>query len=332
MRLILKSITFLFLIIILFSCDEMNERVLPNYTGKAGDLLVVVDSNYYAGTPGEAIKNVFAKQQPGLLQKEAQFNLIHIPHRAFSKVFRNTRNIIMVTIDPESKIKLSVREEIWAKTQMVILITAPTGQLAAETITKNSEALTDYLNNKEVERLKLKYAVNSNSKMAKFLLDNYQLSLNIDDQYNVAAKDKDFVWLRKEKLVGGHPVGQGIIIYTYPYVSDSTFDVGELVKKRNSYTKKYISGSIEGSFMQSFIGYVPNQREVNLNGNDIYVNELRGHWQMEGDFMGGPYINCSMVDEKNNRVICIDGYVYAPKFDKREYLREQEALIKSINF
>ena len=53
---------------------------------------------------------------------------------------------------------------------------------------------------------------------------------------------------------------------------------------------------------------------------------------MKNGFMGGPYINYSMVDEKRNRVICIDGYVYCPKFDKREYLREQEALIKTITF
>ena len=82
--------------------------------------------------------------------------------------------------------------------------------------------------------------------------------------------------------------------------------------------------------MLSYQEYTPEQKEINLNG--IYVNELRGLWQMERDFMGGPYINYSMVDEQNNRVVCIDGYVYAPKFDKREFLREQEALIKTITF
>jgi hypothetical protein len=76
--------------------------------------------------------------------------------------------------------------------------------------------------------------------------------------------------------------------------------------------------------------YIPGQKEISLNG--VYVNELRGLWQVEGDFMGGPYVNYSLVDAQKNRVICIDGYVYAPKFDKREFLREQEALIKTITF
>ncbi|MCB0408861.1 MAG: DUF4837 family protein [Flavobacteriales bacterium] len=53
-------------------------------------------------------------------------------------------------------------------------------------------------------------------------------------------------------------------------------------------------------------------------------------WYVKGDFMGGPFINYTFVDEKRNKVISIDGYVYAPRFDKREYLRELEALIRSI--
>ena len=82
--------------------------------------------------------------------------------------------------------------------------------------------------------------------------------------------------------------------------------------------------------MESYQEYIPNQKEVSLNG--VYLNELRGLWQMKGDFMGGAFVNYSMVDEKRNRVISLDGYVYCPKFDKREYLREQEALIKTITF
>ena len=91
-----------------------------------------------------------------------------------------------------------------------------------------------------------------------------------------------------------------------------------------------MKGGVDKSYMASYVEYVPAQKEINFNG--IYVNELRGLWYMQGDFMGGPYINYTLVDEQRNRVICLDGYVFAPKFDKREYLRELEALIKTITF
>lgn len=324
------KILFVFVVVGLFSCDEINERVLPNCTGKSGDLLIVADSSIYNHATGDALKNIFSKEQVGLPQREALFNVIQVPHRAFARIFHTTRNIIMVRIEPESKTKLTVTKDVWANAQLLITITAPSDKKAALTITKNAEALLAYFNDKEIERLHAQFVLNRNSKRAQQIQEHLDLKINVDELYIVAEKAKDFMWLRKEKDVGGHPVSQGIIIYTYPYLSDSTFDVKELVKKRNYYTKKYVKGGAKGSYMESYEEYVPNQEEVSLNG--VYLNELRGLWQMKGDFMGGAFVNYSMVDEKHNRVICLDGYVYCPKFDKREYLREQEALIKTITF
>tara|TARA_B100000809_G_scaffold251192_1_gene284432 strand:- start:2766 stop:3758 length:993 start_codon:yes stop_codon:yes gene_type:complete len=313
-----------------FSCDEINERVLPSSTGKAGDLLIVMDSVYYNHSAGDAVKKTFSQEQDGLPQPEPLFNIIQVPQRSFARIFHPMRNIIMVNVEKEAKIKLTVRKDVWAESQLVVTITAPTGKIAAETITKNAGALLDYFNNKEIARLHAKFRVNANSKNSQLINEKFGLSLNLDELYTVAQEAEDFMWLRKDKTAGGHQISQNIMIYTYPYVSDSTFDVGQLVEKRNYYTKKYIVGSNEGSYMLSYKEYVPIQKEVSLNG--VYVNELRGLWYMHRDFMGGPFINYSLVDEKNNRVICIDGYVYSPKFDKREFLREQEALIKTITF
>lgn len=313
-----------------FSCDEINERVLPSSTGKAGDLLIVMDSVYYNHSAGDAVKQTFSQEQDGLPQPEPLFNLIQVPQRSFARIFHPMRNIIMVNVEKEAKIKLTVRKDVWAESQLVVTITAPTGEIAAETITKNAAVLLDYFNNKEIARLHAKFRVNANSKNSQLIDEKFGLSLNLDELYTVAQEAEDFMWLRKDKTAGGHQISQNIMIYTYPYISDSTFDVGQLVEKRNYYTKKYIVGSNEGSYMLSYKEYVPIQKEVGLNG--VYVNELRGLWYMHRDFMGGPFINYSLVDEKNNRVICIDGYVYSPKFDKREFLREQEALIKTITF
>ena len=312
------------------SCDEINERVLPGATGNSGDLLVVIDSTYYNHQAGEAIKKIFSQEQVGLPQREPLFSLIQVPHRSFARIFQTTRNIIMVNIKPESKIKLTVRKEVWSSSQMVVTITAPSDEIAAQTITKNAEVLLDYFNDKELARLHAKFKINQHSKNAQHLNEKFKLSLSLDELYIVAEETEDFIWMRKEKSVGGHPVSQGIIIYTYPYVSDSTFDVSKLVEKRDYYTKKYVAGGNENSYMTSYLEYVPAQKEISLNG--VYVNELRGLWHMQGGFMGGPFINYTLVDEQRNRVICIDGYVYAPKFDKREFLREQEALIKTVTF
>jgi hypothetical protein len=58
--------------------------------------------------------------------------------------------------------------------------------------------------------------------------------------------------------------------------------------------------------------------------------ETRGLWMVEGDFMGGPFLNYTIFDEKNNRVITAEGFVYAAGTKKRNYVFEMEAIIKSL--
>jgi hypothetical protein len=49
-------------------------------------------------------------------------------------------------------------------------------------------------------------------------------------------------------------------------------------------------------------------------------------------FMGGPFITIMTYDEKNRRAVMLDGFVYAPNDNKRELLRQVEALLYSADF
>ena len=53
---------------------------------------------------------------------------------------------------------------------------------------------------------------------------------------------------------------------------------------------------------------------------------------MKNNFMGGGFIYLACLDEKRDRVVGAFGYVFAPGFDKREYVREVEAIVKSLKF
>ena len=85
-----------------------------------------------------------------------------------------------------------------------------------------------------------------------------------------------------------------------------------------------VKGPVEGSFMTLFEELQPITRERNIQ--EQYVRELRGLWNMSGAFMGGPYIAHAFLNKSQKSIIIAFGYVFAPKFDKREYLRELEAI------
>ena len=59
---------------------------------------------------------------------------------------------------------------------------------------------------------------------------------------------------------------------------------------------------------------------------------MRGFWDVEGDFMGGPFVSYTTVDTATDRVVTLDCYVYSPKLPKRNYMREVEHLLHLVKF
>jgi hypothetical protein len=55
-----------------------------------------------------------------------------------------------------------------------------------------------------------------------------------------------------------------------------------------------------------------------------YAMEARGLWFMRNDCMGGPFVSHSRVDTENNRVVVVEGFVFAPEKMKRGLMRRME--------
>ena len=51
---------------------------------------------------------------------------------------------------------------------------------------------------------------------------------------------------------------------------------------------------------------------------------------MRNEAMGGPFVSHSRVDEKNNRVITVEGFVYAPEKMKRGLMRRLEGSLYTL--
>lgn len=52
---------------------------------------------------------------------------------------------------------------------------------------------------------------------------------------------------------------------------------------------------------------------------------------MENDGMGGPFVSHSRVDTVNNRVIVVEGFVFAPEKMKRGLIRRLEGALYTLN-
>ena len=53
---------------------------------------------------------------------------------------------------------------------------------------------------------------------------------------------------------------------------------------------------------------------------------------MHNDFMGGPFVSHSFYSQNGKEIIVVEAFVYAPKYDKRQYLRQVESIIYSFEW
>jgi hypothetical protein len=147
------------------------------------------------------------------------------------------------------------------------------------------------------------------------------VQLNIPVKYRKVDDTGEFLWFR-EKVEKG---SINIIGYELPLVDDIE---GNIVIARDSIGKKYIPGSLEGMYMITEAAYSPHIRKIELNGKPVY--ETRGKWEMKNDVMAGPFLNYTVIDKENNRLLVIEGFVFAPNANKRDYMFEIEAIIKTL--
>ncbi|MCK7533005.1 MAG: DUF4837 family protein [Marinilabiliales bacterium] len=110
---------------------------MPNVTGKAGEVILVIDHDLYNTNIGKEFRKQLLQDYPALPQPEPLFDLIQIPSQAFTSIFKTHRNILIVRISDEyPEPKMIIQKDLYAKPQMVINIIAPTNEKLEELITR----------------------------------------------------------------------------------------------------------------------------------------------------------------------------------------------------
>lgn len=328
-----KSLTFfviILLVVISFSsCEnDPNRSNLPRSIGNTSEVLVVLQNDQlWDNLVGDAIKNYLGIEQHGLMQKEPIFDLAHITVNNFSDMFKKHRNILIVVIDTKApSTKVESFKNSWSDPQRVVRITSPSSSIFANEFPKYADAIIQDYSEAERSRILSVFRPSSKNEVLNKVRKGFGLDITIPQGFYVAKSEPDFMWIRKEVT----DFSQGIIIISEPYLDEKQFSLNSIVARTNRELKQYIPGDSEGTYMaitDEFIVPVANQVE---NFSSEYAVEVRGVWNVEHDFMGGPFVSYTFVNDTNNNIVTIYGYVYHPNKKKRNLLRQLEAIIYSV--
>lgn len=310
---------------LLVSCGSDSTQMRKNVTGKAGEMVVVISDKSWNDKAGEAIRETLGQAQVALPQDEPLFDLIDVPHEAFKDIFKTTRNIVRTSISQNvDESGVSFTDDVWAYPQATVQINAKTQDEFVKLLNENKGKILSYFLAAEKERNTLNYKRVYEKAVYNTLDQEFGFTMHVPPGFRIVEKGKDFIWIQYDTP----EIFQGIVIYTYPFVSDSAFTVNYQLPIRDSILKANVNGPTDGSYMatERRIDQVFNVKKHNGN----YAAEMRGLWRVENDFMGGPYVALSELDVANQRVINAFGFVYAPSKDKRNLLRQVEAMIYSL--
>lgn len=317
-----KSVYFLFATLILASCGE-SKSTGPNSTGRGSEIIVVCSKPKWNGPVGDSIRSVLMQYMQGLPEAEPEYTLINIPEKDFSKYLQTHRNVLVVDIKAKnSKSRVETLRNVWSHPQRVIKIKAGSDTAFFNLFAKHSEAIKELFNQSERARYSAQNALSRNLTAEKLLKDEFGIKMVISKDFYQAKKMSDFVWLRSETNANS----LGLMIYTYPYKDTAQMNPAAILAARDRYTKLYVPGPLDGSYMTLERNvYPPVSRKILFK--NMFAIETRGLWKTFGDFMGGPFVSFAIVDAPRQRIVVFDGYVYYPNKSKRNYVRQLESII-----
>lgn len=324
MKKISLLISFLMFLVLLGACSS--GPVGKRATGLAYEVVVVMKKANWDGPSGKAIKQELTSDVPGLPQSEPALKITYVDPSQFDGLLTFVRNILIVNVDPAIYTKVSVNYENdrWAKGQVVVTLNAPSPEAILEYVQEHPRALVDFFVKVEMNRAIAQLQKDYSSVVMENLKDKYDLMLNAPANMTYYRDTTDFFWASNNANTGR----TDLIVYTFPYSDSNTFTAEYLIAKRDSVLKVNLPGAFPESHMATETRAEVTYTPITVNGK--YCGEMRGLWKMVGDMMGGPFVSHVRLDEKNNRVVVAEGFVFAPETDKRNFIRRIEAALYTL--
>lgn len=322
----MKSFTGILIALIgLVACEQgPKKQYKPQSLGALNTLAVVMDNNLWKGPVGDRVRAHFAEPQIGLTWDEPRFTLEHIPPSVFTGTTRHRRAVLYVSKDTITGAQ--VREDLYAAPQRVGVIKGVSDSILAETISTYAEQIMTSIRDMEIEEAQQRF-LRSLSKDS-VLTDKFGIALLLPSVYKVGKQEENFVWIDREIQKGS----MNLIVYQMPgdYFDNDSSLVASIIGMRDSIGKLYIPGPDvpnKTTYMGTEKAFAPAVFATEING--IEAIEVRGIWEVINYPMAGPFLTYILKDKERQRNIVLEGFTFAPATNKRDYMFELEAIIRT---
>ena len=366
----IRGIMALVAMVVMVGCGKNTGRTLTSATGSIYECLVVMNDNPLSQeqlnevaklslvneasgytepvtTTYDLVEAVMAADMPCMPQVEPYFRLTHVPTAQFDDMFKPTRNILFVDINPQkyTQLKAKVSNDYWSTPQAICRIQSPSEEEFVAYWLEHGTEIREWFVNQEIKR-QMKFYRASTNKEARTILQKQGYDMLIPEDYIVimdttlggattyslrnpitVAPEVRLLWCCNNK----GSMRRDIVVYSYPYTDENTFTLDYLNAKRDAVLSRVVTASVDGSYMGTEYKVFPPQMRAITVQEDEYATEVRGLWKiLDGEAMGGPYVSHTRLDQVNGRVVTAETFLYAAGQKKRSALRQAEAILYTL--
>lgn len=354
---------------LLAACNgDGQRRMLPNATGREYELVVVTDSLLHDDDPLKRnLRRVFGRPFPGLPQSEPWFRLNFIQADNLNNYFKRHKSMMMVDTGgasgaisdlmeqlfgstrmemarTDTTLFFSSARDVWAQPQRVAFLFAPGRNRLIEQLRQRDSSIVYNFHGNELRHLKrIIYRTEEQKsveqQMQRRLGYSVRVPINyrLDNYFDVESAKARFV--RQLQALGlqayarlrseTRETSNNILFYTQPYRSQKQLSQDSILRLRSLVGKAFVPLDAEGSYMVTERkDFRPETHTTTFKGR--YTRVTRGLWEAEGDFMGGPFLHYAILDEARQRIIHIDGFVYAAGVNKKPFMTRMEVILNTF--
>ena len=346
----------LLLSVFVFSCGSdvasgLNPR--PSAFGKINSLFVIADDDVWAAGARDSVAFFFEAPYLILPQPEPIFDVRRITPRDIAEqpTLQELRNYVvladlsdtdspttqMVNTDlkgndaklqqvKEEGFGTAVARNKWATNQQLIYLMGRNREELLRGLSSAYPAVVKRIDERENERIKTTaYFPGINSSLGRAVEEKAGARIDVPGSYTrVPVEAQNFIWLRKD-VKGG---SLNIMATKVPYDDPELLSKAGLKAIRDRVGREYFGSSLDSTYMKINDTDLPLfVTPTEINGN--YSLEGRGIWEMENDFLAGPFISYLINDEADRQLVLVDGFVLAPGRKKREFMEELDQVLRT---
>lgn len=298
--------------------------------GQPYEIIIVAGNDEWGSALSDTLQSVLKETIPVLNSPEPLYTTSRIHPNSYDGMLRLHRNILLVEANEKYEAPaIHAQYDVTAAPQIIVSLTGPDVKSMTQYVSDYRKELQTIFEAAERNRSLALNRSTENKALGAKIFDKFGFNIVIPNTYLEAEANaqEDFMWLRKHY----NEAEQGIIIYKYPYTGNDDFTRDSLLNRRNEFVAR-IEGSNAGSHMTTAPVFKPLLAYKRIHGRNWA--EMRGFWDMEGDYYGGPFVSYSTLDRATQQVITIDMYILSPNHGKmkRNYYRQLEHLMFSVSF